>query len=121
MSSTTWMMIPHPNTCMTYLCLAAVPVHATIGGTANWLSMIAGFGCSCLWGMSASMDAQLYDPRRCSQFSMLLCPFQAFLVQSKVLKMHRVIPDKVQFGILGGYFAYHGLRYVTLKRRREIS
>ncbi len=76
MSATTWMMIPHPNTAMTYMCLAAVPIHATIGGTANWISMIAGFGCSCLWGMSASMDYQLYDARRASQMSMLICPFK---------------------------------------------
>jgi hypothetical protein len=120
MSSTTWMMIPHPNTVMTYMCLAAVPVHATIGGTANWISMLAGFACSCMWGMGASMDVQMNEARRASQFTMLLCPMQAMLVQTKVLKMHKVVPDKIHFGILGGFFVYNALKYNTLRLRREI-
>ncbi len=113
-------MIPHPNTIMCYLCMAAVPIHATVGGTANWISVGVGFGMSCAWGMTASFDAQMYDRRKCSQMTMLVCPMQAFLVQSKILKTHKIIPNHIHLGILAVYFVYHAARYSTLKHRREI-
>ena len=117
-----WIFLWHPNTFMTYLCMAAVPIHATVGGTANWVSMIAGMTCSSFWGMSAGFEMQLNDERRASQLGMLTAAFQTFLVKADVLTMSRIMSNRAHFTLLGGFFVWHGLRYKSIKdNQRELS